>query len=276
MREVKNPHRSTYNQLVKLVEAPFGTSKELTGQRYQTWLFARDIGLLHERDDGKIELTNLGKQFKEADATKRRDIFRSTILKNESFSAIWQRVRLRAQENRTKRISRDSIEEILKNVTGVQTPKMVNLHTGTVLNWATSAGLLERDTKTREGYYEILAASFFGPLVSERPKVFTEEFAPTIKDFDYLKELSLIVYDLLGEPKDKEALLLELQRISERWATDSSLEGPTSAYKQIIANEIMIALELQDRRLLEMLSKTLRIVRKGGLLQSTLEEYEKH
>ena len=275
MREIKNPQRSTYNQVVELVETSNGAVKELTGQRYQSWLLAREIGFLREGSDGRVKLTSLGKQLKEADATKRRDIFRSAVLKYGSFSAIWRRVRLFAQENGVKRISRDTIEEILSNVTGVKTPKMVNLHTGTILNWATNAGLLERDRTSREGVYEIMAASLFGPLVSERPSAFPAESATANKDFDYLKELSLVVYDLLGDTRDKETLFLELRRISERWVADSSTDLRTGAFKQIIANEITTTLELQDRKLLEMLSKTLRIVRKGGVLQSTLEEYEK-
>ena len=270
----------TYKPFVRymreLAERPIRQVKDMKGSRYDSWLFARDSSLV-QVDQGYVELTKLGSDFAQSDDERRRAIFRSIVLRNDQFSAIWSKVESAAVRQNNS-IAKSQILQFVKEVTGTSSSKMSDIYTNRFVNWAKYAGLLRKLPGTRPATYKIKERSKFGEIASvggeeiEAPLRETRQVVPVLEIENYLSQAYILVSDLLLDPDDL-THQNDLRVLMAKWEQDQKPSEVPADLRRIVVNEINYALEKKDLDAYRMTAKTLKIMRSMRSHRKTLEEF---
>jgi len=273
---VRKPYRTSFDRVIELLETalrePSKPISHLTGAQYQAWLFGKELGFL-ERVGRGIALTGPGMRFLKGDHETQRRLFQSRLERIPTFSNIWNGIQQWSLEYR-KEIPRTSIVQIIGSITGVTSQTMLGIYTASILNWATSAGMLERLPGVRSGVYRVVPTAKFGDIAAEQSSSQIE--FPRIVDStvgDYLDRISLLVYDVLHEPAEKERYSEELRQALSRLAKDPRVASVADINRSIIVNELNYALEVGQQRAFELVAETLRIVRRERTSQRTIADF---
>jgi hypothetical protein len=278
MIETRKPYRTSYERLVEVmqrVDTPPGIRiSQLKGATYNAWLLGKELGFI-ERRGRMIVLTGLGRKFLDSNLENRKRLFRSGLERVPAFSSIWNRILGKGGAESEFEIKRETIVQVISEVTGTTSENMLELYTVAILNLAASAGLVIRLPHKREGVYRVLAPVKYGDITAESgldqpsPPKAVEVAVGT----DYLDKVSLLVYDILRRSGERDRHMADLGQVLMRWSQNPRAGSVTDVERRIIVNELNYALETRDMKAFDMVAETLGIIR-GEKRQKRLVEFE--
>lgn len=176
-------------------------------------------------------------------------------------------------------IGKKDLERIIKAVLGTTSDRMATIYAGRIANWARNADLMTRTAGMRAATYKIRTSSHFGDMISVvntidakntipiATKESVPESCPTI-----LREIYVVLNDILIEPEDVR-LQDELRLLASKWKHQEYGDEISPKDKELLLNDIELAIEIKQLRAFQAVAKALRIIRKERGQQKDLSQF---
>jgi hypothetical protein len=171
-------------------------------------------------------------------------------------------------------IQRNDVAQIVQDVTRTESKKMVDSYTTSILNFAAHANFLERKPHHREGIYRVMRTAKFGDLSADSgTAVHLLKATEASGGSDIVDRISLLVYDIIHRPAERDRLTADLGQAMIAWARNPNDGDMTETERQMIVNELNHAIETKDMKAFGMVAENLGLIRGEKRRQKKLGEF---
>jgi len=251
-------YRITYRQLVEFIdkfryqnELKNGELKDLTylTERKKTWAI---LGYVELQSNG-CTLTGLGRNFLTTTPEMRKELFRESLLENESFRHLWAKIC-----DSRDRFTPSEIAPIIRKDLNVKTTKQAKIYAQRLSNWAKNVGLSVMKFK---GTYDILERSVVGKSSKNGDEHQTSLIEQTKEYQSSLYLLNAHISDFLSD-KDHEVDLILIEGLLEEIRKEDIWDDIAI---DMLEREIRYAMDVKKPSAFKMVGRSLRDIRKRYL-----------